>query len=1264
MKSHRAVLTQTNFCVASALIALLACLVSGFSAAQAAEANWIWSPEHAKEQVPQATCLFRKSFRLTKPLRGQVMITADDQYELFVNGRRIAKGESSKTLQKFTIDDQLRRGQNVVGIRVTNRRGNTGAVVARVMVQEQGKPWTTYSTDSTWKTSLAKIPLWYMPQYNDQKWKTAQSFGRLGDAAPWDLEQGVATSERHKSSRFQIHSDFTVERVLNASQTESLIAMTFNEFGHVIAARENGPLILITDEDEDGQYEKIRTYCDKVTNCQGILALNGNVFVTGQGPDGSGLYRLEDEDEDGVLESVKTLIEFEGKPGEHGAHGLTFGPDGLIYLVLGNHVHPKVEYEPNSPYRDHYEGDLLTPRYEDPGGHAVGIKAPGGVVLRTDVQGTSVQVVAGGLRNAYDLAFNADGELFVHDSDMESDEGTTWYRPTKVFHVTEGSEFGWRSGWAKWNEHFVDTLPATVDTGRGSPTGATFYNHFMFPHRYHGVGFFADWSEGRILAVKFKRQGATYTANSEVFLQGSPLNVTDVEVGHDGWLYFVTGGRASGGSLYRVKWRGDVPDDITQIGGGITGVIRQPQIQSAYARQQIAGLKAELGADWTKQVVGVALSADNPPEYRTRAMDLLQLFGPAPTPKLLVDLSLEPNEQVRAKAAALMGMNPDERTHLRLIDMLKDSDRAVRRKACEALLRTAQPVPHDKLWPLLESDDRHEAWAARRLLERQPTEAWRDDILSADRRVFVVGALALLISQPTEENCLDVLAQVSTRMQQFVSDDDFIDMLRLAQVALHRGKIDPKDVPELRDQFAEEFPSGNMKMNRELARLIAYLQGTSAIGRALDYLQSDAPETEKLHLALHIQFLRSGWTADQKLALLQYFEEAQNRIGGGSYNMYVVNATRDFAKNLSEEEARKVIVAGAEWPNAALGSLYKLPNKLDDELRQSLLKLDAAIANKTESSYDRLKIGIVAVLAQDGAEDALKYLREAWLLYPERRAMIAMGLAQHPNPDNWPYLVQSLPILEGFQAGDVLTQLRKIDLKPDEAEYYRNVILCGLRLGDEGGLLAAKLLTHWTGTPQGEPEAKWPQQLEAWQEWFTTEYPDALPAVLPEQNVNAKWSLKQITEYLNAQETSPNHENGQAVFAKANCAKCHRFGTQGEAMGPDLTSVGRRFSQKEILQSILYPSHVISSQYRARKVLTTDGKVYIGIAAPGAANELVILQSNGQKVVVQEDEIEENLVSKQSAMPGDLLDSLTLQEIADLLEHLGTTPAAAVTNRP
>ena len=43
----------------------------------------------------------------------------------------------------------------------------------------------------------------------------------------------------------------------------------------------------------------------------------------------------------------------------------------------------------------------------------------GGLVFRTDVNGEQVEIVAGGLRNAYDLAVNSAGEIFTHDSDME-----------------------------------------------------------------------------------------------------------------------------------------------------------------------------------------------------------------------------------------------------------------------------------------------------------------------------------------------------------------------------------------------------------------------------------------------------------------------------------------------------------------------------------------------------------------------------------------------------------------------------------------------------------------------------------------------------------------------------------------------------------------------------------------------------------------------------------------------------------------------------
>ena len=139
----------------------------------------------------------------------------------------------------------------------------------------------------------------------------------------------------------------------------------------------------------------------------------------------------------------------------------------------------KATCEASSPYHHFYEGDLLQPRYEDASGHAVGIKAPGGSILRTDTSATAVELVAGGLQNPYDLAFNRDGELFTADSDMEWDLGMTWYRPTRVNHVVPGAEFGWRSGWAKWPDYYYDSLPPMVEMGRGSPAGLEVYDHYM-----------------------------------------------------------------------------------------------------------------------------------------------------------------------------------------------------------------------------------------------------------------------------------------------------------------------------------------------------------------------------------------------------------------------------------------------------------------------------------------------------------------------------------------------------------------------------------------------------------------------------------------------------------------------------------------------------------------------------------------------------------------------------------------------------------------
>lgn len=1281
---------------------LVVVLANAASWANAQEAEWIWSPKFEKDAVPAGTTVhFRKTFSIRAPEAGQVSIFADDVYELYVNGRRVGSGDSSRKMVDFEIGKQLIRGSNVIAIKASNTKGKTAGVVARVTVKEKKGDWVSYSTDGSWRTQTSPLPLWNTVVYNDNGWPMAKSYGRLGETAPWDRRDTVATAppppelpklgsatgkvddleitegttepaatpapEMVGEERFKAQDEFEVQQVVGDADTGSLIALAFNEFGHILASKEGGPLLLVHDTNDDQIPDTVRTYCDKVKSCQGILPLNGEVFVNAEGPDGIALYRLADKDKDGMLEDVRTILKYKGDVAEHGAHGLALGPDGLIYVLIGNYGSVDGVVDPISPYRDYYDSDLLTPKYEDPGGHAVGIKAPGGTIIRTDADGTGVQVVAGGLRNPYDIAFNREGELFTHDADMESDLGTVWYRPTRLAHIIPGGEYGWRSGWSTWPEYFVDSLPAALDTGHGSPTGMVSYHHFMYPARFHNVMFTADWAQGKILAVQMKRNGASYSASSEVFVEGSPLNVTDLDIGPDGYLYFTTGGRGTSGGIFRVAWKGQVPPEVRNIGKGITAVIRQPQIQSAWARQNVAALRLEMGDKWDRSVTGVAKSNANPAEYRLQALDLMQLYGPAPATDLLVHLSQQPSESIRARAAELMGVYPSEEGQERLIALLSDGDRNVRRKACEAFSRADQAATYESLKPLLASDDRFEAWAARRLLERMPVADWKDDILKSDNhRMLIQGGLALATAYPSREHSLAILQRVNKQLTTFVSDKDFIDLLRLTEVALVRGNIKPEEVPGLRRQLSEEFPASEAKMNRELARLLIYMQDSSIIDRYLEYLDSDAADDEKLHVAMHLRFLESGWTTAQRMTLIKYFEAANARKGGGSYARYIINATRDFTQSLSEEESRTVIEQGAALPNAALGALYRLPEKLDDASLTSLKKLDEELAGKDGDSYQRLKVGIVALLARSGEEASFAYLRQIWERDPERRQAIAVGMAQSPAGDNWTYLVRSLGALEPAAAREIAVKLMEVPQAPEESDPYRQLILLALRakLKDKDPSPMLALLQFWTDEEVKEDDTD-EQQIAKWQAWFTTTYPNEPEPVLAPITDGTKYQFEQLLTHLQSEEGSKGDASrGAIAFAKANCLKCHRMQGKGENVGPDLTTVANRFTRKEMLEAVVHPSQVISSQYVTKVLITEDGRQISGIVAPGAKGEFVVTQSSGERVMVAEADVVEQKPSKVSTMPAGLLETLSLEEISDLFAYMGKSAHIEVAEKP
>lgn len=272
---------------------------------------------------------------------------------------------------------------------------------------------------------------------------------------------------------------------------------------------------------------------------------------------GSGIYRITDTDNDGELDKVDMLLKLEGQ-GEHGPHSFVLSPDGKeIYFIAGNHTLIPESLLEHSRLPVNWGEDNLFEPYLDARGHANEVKAPGGWITKFNPEGTEWELISAGYRNAFDIAFNEDGELFAYDADMEWDIGMPWYRPTRICHVTSGSEYGWRTGSGKWPEYYPDALPAVHNLEQGSPTAVLSGSKLNFPSRYKNGLLIVDWSFGTVYFIDLKTKGSSYIAEREEFLSGTPLPLTDMIAGADGDLYFATGGRRINSHLYRLRYTGD-----------------------------------------------------------------------------------------------------------------------------------------------------------------------------------------------------------------------------------------------------------------------------------------------------------------------------------------------------------------------------------------------------------------------------------------------------------------------------------------------------------------------------------------------------------------------------------------------------------------------------------------------------------------------------------------------------------------------------------
>jgi putative heme-binding domain-containing protein len=500
---------------------------------------------------------------------------------------------------------------------------------------------------------------------------------------------------------------------------------------------------------------------------------------------------------------------------------------------------------------------------------------------------------------------------------MEWDFGLPWYRPIRVIHTIPGGDYGWRTGSSKMPGYYLDTAPAMDDVGRGSPVGVCFYEHTAFPEAYRGAFFMGDWSRGRIRVIFPERDGATFAGDTVDFLVGEPLNVTDLDVGPDGALYFTLGGRGTHGGLFRVTYDGaDVQRTTPDT---VEAVLNQPMPRSAWGRHAIRAAKDSLGDNWATGLKSAAGDTDRPAGERIRALEALQVYGPQPSQNMLETLVRDPDPQVRSTAVYLMGCGNMETYREPLINALYDKDPTVLRRACEAMVRAGLNVStrvesHEGiisgLYLLLDHEDRVVRYAARKTLERVHRDLWAGHVLADDfeRRPHGVleGVLALIETQEAATHSDAIFEKLEHISRLPMEGAVFLDFLRVVQMAFIRDVTGGDRLDAFKagmgPRMLSRFPAKDGDINRELQAVIAYLQPTGAVEALLAYLTPEQAQEEQIYTMYCLRTIRQGWTEATRNEAVAWFDRGREMEGAASMEGFINNMWDSLMTRLPETE--------------------------------------------------------------------------------------------------------------------------------------------------------------------------------------------------------------------------------------------------------------------------------------------------------------------------------------------------------------------------
>jgi putative membrane-bound dehydrogenase-like protein len=493
-----------------------------------------------------------------------------------------------------------------------------------------------------------------------------------------------------------------------------------NYRGHQTNRPEGDRIVILEDSNADGVADKATTFYQnpEINAALGICVL-GNQVIVSCSPN---ILVLTDTDGDDKCDKREVLFSgLDGKQHDHGAHAVSFGPDGKLYFNHGD-----------------AGGGLKTadgkPVIDMAGNEANNNGKPyrKGMVYRCNPDGSELEVVGHNFRNNYEVSVDSFGSMWQSDND---DDGN---KAVRINYVMEFGNFGYTdemtgAGWTSertnreaeipdrhWFQNDPGVVPNLLVTGQGSPCGITVYEGDLLPARFRNQIIHCDNGPRFVRAYPVTKAGAGFTATIEPIMTSSDswFRPDDVSVAADGSLFVAdwydpgVGGHGMGdnsmdtmrGRIYRIAPTGNKPAPTPKVelttAAGRIAALRSPNL----ATRQLAWVALNtLGAKAEKELAGLWKTTGKDPlvaRHRARALHLLaRIEGVGP--KYIAEALADPNPDIRL--TGLRVARSVKQDVIPLVAKLAADPAAEVRRECALALRMNASPKAPALWAELAS---------------------------------------------------------------------------------------------------------------------------------------------------------------------------------------------------------------------------------------------------------------------------------------------------------------------------------------------------------------------------------------------------------------------------------------------------------------------------------------------------------------------------------------------------------------------------------